>query len=843
MKKKAHRKKHRTHAGQRRALPSWSKNLNVGVLLGTGTTLFANGVSAQTLEEVVVTASRREQSLQDIPYSITAVSAESLEENRVDSLTDLSQLVAGISFADAGPTSRNNLVLRGINANATDQPSTNTVAPVSTYLGETPIFLSLQISDIERVEVLRGPQGTLYGSGSLAGTVRFIPRRPDPSAFSAEVEGDVAEVAATDELNGGLAAILNIPLGEASALRFSGGYKHYAGFIDERYLVVTGDPSTAIRSPIGIPVPADPDNELSALVFSPKDDANDADVWHGRASYLFEPSEKFSMLLTYFHQDTEDESVQAHSPSFVGSVDTPPAANPYWSPAYPVSFPTGGTIFPANGRYDANNSFLLSSDRKTDLGSADLTYDFGFASLSSSTSYYEDSGKNVSDNTGLLTLYPDFYGFIPRMVDLQNTEDETKGFVEELRLVSNTGERFDYVLGLFYQKLEEDSGQLQWIPGQTYFGTLVGNPGGNPDTLGDINVIGETQTEFEDRALFGELTYHITDKWQITGGVRAFEQDFDLTTFTSFPFCGIFCSNIDDQAGTTFVSESSSVSDQIFKLNSAYAPSDNANLYVNYAEGFRRGGTTGIPISGPFAGNPELLTYDPDQTKNYEVGAKGRFGGISYSFAVFYIDWLNFQVDDNAASSGFAIAVNGARAESKGVELELYGALSDRLTYRLGYAFSDAEVAEDFSVMDLENGPNGTLVPVAIVESSKGDPLPNSPKHSATGAVDFTHAAPSFLEDWQMSWHVNATYRSSTLSQLVSSNPSDPPPFEIDAFSVWDASVNLSNESTTISLYVDNIFDELAMTGGSDRGSVGLRAEQFYVGRPRTLGLKLRYRF
>ena len=270
-------------------------------------------------------------------------------------------------------------------------------------------------------------------------------------------------------------------------------------------------------------------------------------------------------------------------------------------------FPTGGTVFAPNDKYDANNTFHLQSNRETDLFSVDVTYDFGFASMTSSTSYYEDGGETISDNTGLLTLFPDFYGCIPRMVDYQTTFDEINGFVQELRLVSNSEGRFDYVIGAFYQDLDFESGQFQWIPGQTLWGTLVGNPGGNAATLGDLNVIASTTTNFEDIAVFGELTWHVTDQWQVAGGVRAFDQDFSIDTSVAFPFCGLFCSNINDDLGTTFVSEQSSASDEILKFNTSYAVNDDLNLYLNITEGFRRGGSTGIPISGPFAGNPALL--------------------------------------------------------------------------------------------------------------------------------------------------------------------------------------------------------------------------------------------
>ena len=816
--------------------------LMAGATLATGTAgaTATSTDSGDSLDEIVVSATRRDTSIQDIPYSISAISGTALEESHVQSLSDIAKLIAGVSFVDEGPTSRSDFVLRGINANATGQSSsqTGTVAPVSTYIGETPLFLSLHLDDIDRVEVLRGPQGTLYGSGSLAGTIRFIPNKPDPNGFHANVETNVAGLSETNQFDHGFKGFVNIPISDVAAFRASGGYQHYAGFIDENFVAKLGPASTAIDSPVGIPVSGDPKNPvLGPMVFAPIEHANTADIWQVRGSFLFKPSERFSALLALYHQDNESKGQQAASPNFSGSVDTPPSGNPFYSPSYPVSFPTGGVVFPHNGNYDANDSFLLQEHRETNLASAELSYDFGFASLSSSTSFYRDSGEYISDNTGLLTLYPSFYGFIPRMVDYQTNWDSLKGTIEEIRLVSKVGERFDYVTGLFYQHLQGVNGQLQWIPGQTYFGGLVGDPGANAASTGDLNYVGNGTTDFKDEAIFGELTYHASDRWQITGGGRFFHQDFAVYNQIGFPFCGSFCG---DPQGNSFVSQGYSVHDHISKLNSSYKFSDTWNVYVNYAEGFRRGGSSGIPTAGPFAGNPALLVFKPDETKNYEVGTKGTVASVTFTAAVFFINWDNFQVDTTAVASGIPIAVNGSKAKSKGVELELSGSLLPRLTYDLGFSYSDAAVAEDFSVNDI----NASKQIVQIVTGRDGDPLPNSPKYSATLALDYKAPLPAALSTWTMDWHLNGNYRSSTLSQLVSTDPQAPPPFKIVGFELWDASVTMTGTNGFYGgLFAQNIFNALAVTGGQDAGAVGIRAAHFFLGRPRTLGLRLGYRF
>jgi outer membrane receptor protein involved in Fe transport len=301
----------------------------------------------------------------------------------------------------------------------------------------------------------------------------------------------------------------------------------------------------------------------------------------------------------------------------------------------------------------------------------------------------------------------------------------------------------------------------------------------------------------------------------------------------------VFCGNDGDALGTTTVDKGYSVHDHIFKLNSSYKFSDALNTYVDYAQGFRRGGANGIPISGPFAANPALLIYTPDKTKNYEIGAKGNLDGFHYSAALFYIDWDNFQVDATSVASASAIAVNGPKAKSKGIELELGGSLAPGLTYDVGYTYTRAQVAQDFTVTDF----NTSKQPVAIITGTSGDPLPNAPKSSATLALDYARAVPA-LDDWTLHGHINANYRSATLSQLVSTDPNAPPPFVIHGFSLWDASIGGSNRhGLTSTLYVQNMFNNLGITGGQDRGAVGIRGEHFFVSRPRTIGLRVGYSF
>jgi iron complex outermembrane recepter protein len=827
--------------------PTRPDGMNALLLIGSITAASSAFAQSTDLDEIVVTATRRAATVSDIPYNISAVSDSQLTESHVTQVADLSRLVAGLSYVDTGPgnAGRNNtFTLRGVTADSTSNNGNlpaATVAPVSVYIGETPLFLPLQIDDLDRVEVLRGPQGTLYGSGSLAGTIRFIPKAPDPAAgFSGELTGDTAAMPGHGgDWNRGASGALNVPLSDTAALRFSGGYQYWGGFIALNNLVKFDPPSTAINSPVGIPTASDPNNINSGFVLQPvRKDANDATVWHARAAFLWKPTDRFTVGISYYRQHDSVSNPQEIFPGFAGGVtDNQPAASNPFSPnaAGPVNYPTGGTVFRPDSEYSLPTLTQQPTSRTTDLASLELEADLGFATLSSSSSYYNDKQEPILDaSAGIAQAYGSFYGFIPRLVDVDYTRNHLKGAVEELRLVSKGTNKLDYVVGGFYQNVKTNDWTTQYVPGQTYFDSISVGFSANPQ-IGDINFITHNETSFNDRAIFGELTYHITDRWQFTGGGRQFWQGFSVNTFSELPYCGIFCG--DNAAGDTIVNGASAVNNHIFKLNSSFEFAPHQMVYGTFSEGFRRGGANGIPLSGPFAASPSLLLYQPDETKNYELGIKGRALGQTYSLAAYWIKWDNVQINGNSAAGGYGLVANGSRARSRGIEFELSGMPAPGLTYSLNYAYTDAQIDSSFQVVD---DYFGTATP--IISTQKGDVLPNSPKNSASLTLGYEQLLSN--SGWGLQYHLNGSYRSAAQSSLLSLIPGNPEPFKIAGFSVWNASVTLHSERNySAMLYMNNILDARAITGGVQGERQGPRGDYYFVGRPRTLGLQLTYSF
>lgn len=781
-----------------------------------------------TVEEIVVTATRREQRIQDIPYNISAYTSEDLESKRAFDLGDLSRLVPGAAYIDQGPVSRgnnNNIIIRGLNATASGNNinvPTQTVSPVSTYLGESPVFFPMTLRDIERVEVLRGPQGTLYGSGSVGGTVRIIPKRPDFDKFSYELNGLVSSTDDSDDANFSLDGVFNIPIiDDKLGLRVVAGYEEQAGFIDALGRVERDTNGVAIRR-----VSAD---ITSGYVLTPiQDDVNDSDNFYVRTLLRWEPAENIDTNFLYHHEESEQNDQQVANPGVPSQVVD-----------FGGGFANGATTFPATGE---NEHLILVPEpyeNDFDLFNIEVNVDLGFATLTSATSYFEVEETFNTDITGqfiTIGLVP-YYGFFPRFLAINETETRDESFVQEIRLASDWDQRWDYVLGFYYEDREDFARITTPVPGALEWANAgFSYPSANP-AFGDITFVDNQKLEFEDIAVFGELTYHINEQWQITGGIRAFWQDFTANLDRIFPFVGaFFAADGIDPLGRTAVNRKANFSDQIFKVNTSYDLNDHTMVYFTWAEGFRRGGGNTVPTAGPQASLPEFLTYDADEATNWEVGIKGTFGDrITYILAGYLVEWDKFQFDA-LTLGGFPVVLNGNEAETVGLEFEASGRLTEQLSFDLGYAYTKAEVTEDFTVVDLLPFAGGaTGVSTQLFD---GNELPGVPEHSLTFGLDYVQ--PVGQSGWELHWHVDGAFRSDTQSAFNNTNQNF---FDVDDFWIWNASLSLDVDNWTGQLFVRNLGNEEGISGGNDSSLFGPLQQSFFVTRPRTIGLSLRFRY
>ncbi len=763
----------------------------------------------------MVTATRHSENILDVPYNISAVSGDQIEQQNVLDTSELMRSIPGVSVVDRGDRNAavvSGIRIRGLNvdSSALGDYAVSAAATVATYVNDTPIFANFLLDDIERVEVLRGPQGTLYGSNSLGGTVRYILRAPELGEFSGYAHASLSNVNNSGSVGVSATGTLNIPLGDTLALRVSGTRNYYPGVTDYVNLYKLDS--------AGVPVA--PGGVLSNQAeYTSKKDADFAHQWYGRAALKWQPSSSFNATLSFITQ----------SDDFGGRRAT-----------------TLGTD--GNGRHYQDNEVgavqLEPSTRQVYLSSLEANVELGFATLTSSTSYYDNHGNITSENTGFYAQngwLATFYYNYPRPMASAVRKYGDKAFIEELRLVSDTSGPVSYVFGLYYANQQLLGTQDSFLRGFKAWWDAA-YPAFASAVTDDQDYLYRQHQNFRDAAVYGEVTWNITPSFDITGGFRYFN---DKSTTHVYQQTALYASFRDtsDSSGT------STASKVLFKGNASWKFSDEAMLYATVSQGYRRGGANGTPITGRFAESPAWLTYKPDTNLNYEVGVKGTFSGITYTMDLFWVDWNHPQINTATTNWGFFAVQNGSKATTKGVEIELAGKLTDNLRYGLGYTYTDAALGADLWAAD------GTYQ-----INQKGAQLPGAPKHMLNISADYTLS----LDDFLGYLHVDGFYQSSSQDTIFSKNVSlnsAPPPnpylnqpkfyYPLSGFTLWNSSFSVPVGDWMAALWAKNVFNARAVTGVYTEAYMGTAPGQNYYGNgskalislPRTVGLTVNYRF
>ncbi|WP_339669908.1 TonB-dependent receptor [Dasania marina] len=753
------------------------------------------------LEEMVVSASRRNTTVMDIPSNISAVGGEALEKAGITDFSKLTRNIPGLSFSDTGP--RNNgisggLIMRGMNAQAGgfEDFYRSSDPAVSTYIGETPLFVNLNMRDINRVEVLRGPQGTLYGSGSLGGTVRYIQNKPNTEAFEAHVSAKVAQTTGAGDMNTDTEFMVNLPISDNMAIRAVGAYVDNSGFIDANRL----EGLDANGQPTG--------------VLGSKKDINGNTVEYARVGFVWDISDTVGLEFNHQIQSDNVDGRQAYSAS--------------------------------EGDYISGVKRLEPFSRDVRISSLDIQADVGFATVSSSSSYYRNEAESTYDQSYNYAAqgFWAYYDGVPRNFVTGVKEFETDAFVQEVRLVSNTESDFDWVVGAYYSSWNGSADAADYIHGIDIF---YNQPNPQAPDLGYTNI---QKDNFKDKAVFGELTYHVTEAWQVTLGARFFDQTFKSSQTITLPPCGVGCG--DGPTGLSGGEAEQDFEDEIFKFNTSYDLSETMMVFMTWAEGFRHGGSNGLPIDDPatttveggiFANHASLMTFDADKATNMEVGFKGRFfdNHLEMSGAIFTIDWDDNQVLQRA-QGGFPIVYNLGESKTTGLELEVKSHFTENLSLSLGYAYVNAETSEDFSGL-----PNLAGDPTLIIE--KGSDLPGVPKSTFTAALDYSYMMDNGVE---LSYRLGGFYKESFGTDF---NKSSIYYDEVDAQVIIDTSLMVYVDQWQFSLSIDNAFDSDDSTlelgnafyqqyaGVADASNRNQAGDASYVVRPRTVGVGVKYTF
>ena len=811
-------------------LTGWAPLLAANAAHAQSTPSGEQSTPTTTVGEIIVTASRRSESLAKLPFNISAFASKQLERANISNIAALSQEVPNFVVQDQGPrsTASSIPIIRGLNAS---QPVVTSAryfqSPVGFYLGDSPITGSLPLEDVERVEVLRGPQGTLYGAGTLSGAVRVMPNDPKLNNFSGLLSVSAADVSHSSHLDNDVLGVINIPVGDDLAIRVVAKREYDAGFIDLNNIMKRAGNNYLN----GAPLLANPSDVVNspAVYFNAKD-VNYATTTSVRASLLWTPVEKLKLRASYSYAYVRGNGAPIDNYNYAGGA----------SPIDPRL-----TLAPT-GNYQRSLPTLEPYDRRTQLGDVDLSYDLGFATLSTTVAYGRSDGVTVSDGTAILLGSP--YGFYytgtpanPRSVIPVYNKDVEKSYTEEIRLVSRESKFIDYTVGAFFQQDSRLIGLGVFDPGADVQSAAAHGGSTVPLVEGGTAVplfsngaayLQNSDQQFRDYSIYGDATWHVTDRWQITGGARVFYQTFSqaLNEESSlFEF-------------TVNADNANFVSSQIFKANTSYQLAPSTQTYFTFSQGFRRGGANAFPTQGAVLEPIELLNYKPDTTNNYEVGLKGTAYHLYYSVDLFYVDWSDPQIDLLTPYTLTAVVVNGNSAASKGAEFEVSGPLGPRgLTFNLGAAYSPARLTQSFSLP--AGNAAGGVVQNAIT-GQKGDRLPGTPDISASANINYKVDVSNSAA---LTFSLGADYRSSTVNVLPHFS-SFTPATTAPGYTLMHGSIDFEMHDWQVELFGTNLSDSHVVLATQLRALtshqlLGDWGNSYAVARPREIGLRLTRRW
>jgi iron complex outermembrane receptor protein len=762
-------------------------------------------------ETIVVTATKRESSIQDVPFSVNAQTQEDIQRSGSTNLEDISRNVAGMSIQNLGP-GQSQVSLRGVSAGqiVRDQPGVK--EQVGVYLDESVISLSLftpdlDLYDLNRVETLRGPQGTLFGSGSVGGTIRYITNAPELGIYSGSIEASVNTVEDGEE-GGALRGMLNMPLGNQAALRIVGYHTEYGGFID------------ALREGGGV-----------------DEDVNSGSRTGVRIAMTVQPNDALTITPRAMYQIVENDGFNRQE---VFNL----FANPYT------------TTRPAIQLGERQQYLLLNEEFSDEffLGDLTVTYDFGAVELTSISTYINRSilvSRDASALTGSVSVsplggagFPESSALLPS--NLRDTTDYQQ-FTQEVRLASNTDSRFQWLVGAFYSDVERNYEQRLPTPGydavtDTALGAGTAAGADNGFGLVDNPYHADLPYDYTQWALFGEASYALTDRLTVTAGARYYDFEEDRR----FHSGGLF-SNADDQLDST---ASDGVSPRVLLR---YEWDNNLSFNAQVSKGFRLGGAND-PLNIPLCSGDDALnfggfpTYEDETLWNYEVGSKYDNGRMTLNVAAYYTDITDLQVTADAGSCSSRVIFN-ADAHTAGIEAEFATRITDGLEFSLAGSWIEAEFDE---TRDAVGG--GVLAGIR-----DGNRLPSVPEYqvAATLAYYFPVNWGAGLEGFvsASAQHLGSRYtqpgdQEPGAGMFVSNLPFagatglelTEVDLELDPYTIVNFNAGVEGENWGLTLFVNNAFDENANLA-FDRERGGRARLGFHTTQPRTVGVTLRRSF
>ncbi len=792
--------------------PRLTSNFRRALLCGCAISLASTPVFAQDSEEeeeaqsgnvIVVTATKRDSTIQDVPFSINAQTQEDIQRSGAVTLEDLSRNVAGLTVQNLGP-GQSQVAVRGVSAGqiVRDQPGVK--EQVGVYLDESVISLSLftpdlDLFDLNRVETLRGPQGTLFGSGSVGGTIRYITNQPEIGVTEGLVEANV-NVVEEDDLGWHLKGAVNLPLGDVAAIRAVGYYTEYGGFIDA-------------QGPGG------------------GENVNSGERYGGRLALRVDTGTGFSITPRLIYQKISADGFNRQELFNL-------FANPFLT--NPVQLGEREQFLQLQEEFE-DETFIADMVVEADLGPVTLT------SVSSFTSRDILVSRDASALTGSVSVdlgYPDAAVLLPS--NLRDTT-EVESLTQEIRFSSDYDGPLQWVIGGFYSETDRFYRQRLPTPGYAAAtdatlgaGTSAAVANGFPNLDSPFN--SDLPYNIEQLAIFGEATFEVTDALTLTAGGRYYDFEEIRTITTGGLFANGDAGVVDETSSDGFTP----------RFLISYELSPDVTINAQASQGFRLGGVND-PLNVPLCNAQDLALfggfqdYDDETLWNYEIGVKAQGGNFTFNAAGFYNDISDLQVTLDAGSCSSRIVFNVPEAHTTGIEAEVGFNPVDGLNLNFSGSWIEAEF--------------DTTLPGALAGATgirEGNRLPSVPEFqfTASGSYEFPVGDNADAYIAASVQHVGSRFTQPADQEDNPRTFAHGLPFGgapatasttvdllLDDYQLVNISAGVDFDSgLSLVIYANNVLDENALLS-FDRERGGRARLGFRVGQPRTIGVTARQSF
>ncbi len=780
-------------------------------------------------DEIIVTAQKREESLQDVPISIQAIGTKKLDQLNVGSFNDYAALLPSVSF-QAGTPGATQVYMRGV-ASGGDGNHSGPLPSVGIYLDEQPVTtidgaLDVHVYDIARIESLAGPQGTLYGASSQAGTIRIITNKPSTAGFEGRVDGEINTVA-KGGVGGKLEGMVNVPISANAALRLVGWYQRDAGYIDN----VAGTRRLII--PAGtVLAPGYTGNFNNASQV--RNDINVTDVAGGRAALKVDLDDSWTATASVIGQELRTKGRFSRQDG-LGDLQVQ-------------------TFFPEKSR-DRFIQGALTIQGK--IGNWDLTYAGAYLDrrTHSESDYtdYAEAYDSLYASAGGIAGYFGFVNNAGQTIDPRQFivgDDHFTKVSQELRIASPQEDRFRVVAGVFYQRQTHLIQQDYQVANLAATESVNGRPGTLWLTLQD--------RKDRDYAMFGEASFDVLPTLTLTAGGRAYIYDNTLAGFNGFglpsavggpgvgrcfrdaagnlvpatvpggpcPNVGVQIIDANGVKTTTVLPAGATGQGFTHKLNLTWKPTPDLLFYGTWSRGFRPGGINRRPGLGP---------YGADFLTNYEIGFKTTLldGKLRFNGAIYQQDWRGFQFAFLGLNSLTQIQ-NGPNARIRGIEADVNFTPVTGLNVTATGAYTDAKTV---TALCVAASPLPDCGGAANTTTPTGTRLPITPQFKASANVRYTWEMGSFAPFIQAL--VNHQSGASTDLRPTQAGLLGPLP----AFTTANLSIGGMIGSITAELFAQNVTDERGQLSRSVRCSVCYQRTYATLVTPRTIGLRLGAKF